>query len=142
MANLGLGRILGEVEALADWTKRRVRGDRGRGPFRIVPYRGHGTEQTFRLRGRVLEGKPIPPASTEDSAWRNLVHTLRRIDSDEVPAARVRAVVGDLTHELLADDEGYFEMRFDLEHPIPSDEIWRPVELELLDPSPESGPLP
>ena len=88
--------LVGEAESAVDWLRYRRREP---GPFRIVPYRGHGTTDTLYVRGRVLEGKPIPPASEHDSAWRNLAHTLRRLESDEVPAARVRACAGDATVE-------------------------------------------
>jgi phosphatidate phosphatase APP1 len=128
------GRVLGEVGAMADWARDRVRGQRGAGPFRVVVYRGHGTDRVLHLRGRVLEGPAIPAATAEDSAWRNFVHTIRRIDSDEVPAARVRARAGDATIDVLADDEGYFEVSLAPPPAYHPEEIWRPVVLEILDP--------
>jgi phosphatidate phosphatase APP1 len=134
-----VARMLGEVEAIVDWARDRVRGERGQGPFRIVPYRGHGTPRLLHLRGRVLEGEPIPSARLEDSTWRNLLHTLRRMESDEVPAARVRARLGSRAWEALADDEGYFDLRLEPGEPLPDGGVWHPVELELLDPLNEDG---
>jgi phosphatidate phosphatase APP1 len=134
-----IARAFAEVDAIVDWTVARVRGERGRGPFRILPYRGHGTGDRLRIRGRVLEGTAIPAASAEDSAWRNLVHTVRRIESDEVPAARVRARAGGTIVDVLADDEGYFDVEVEPTTGHDTAEIWRPVELELLDPLDEEG---
>ncbi len=129
----GVLRVLSEVEAVVDWVRYRALRRGGGGPFRIVPYRGHGTRDRLVIRGRVLEGEPIPSASEHDSAWRNLLHTLRRIESDEVPAARLRARIGSREWETVADDEGYFE--FDLEVSLPAaGPVWHPVEMELLDP--------
>lgn len=129
-------RLIGEVESTVDWLRYRRRPS---GPFRIVPYRGHGTGQTLYVRGRVLQGKPIPPASEDDSAWRNLANTVRRLESDEVPAARVRARAGDVVAEAVADEEGYFEFELDTETFTRDREVWRSVELDLLDPLEEDG---
>jgi phosphatidate phosphatase APP1 len=124
-------RLLGELDSAADWLRYRRRSN---GPFRIVPYRGHGTTETLRVRGRVLQGKPIPPATDKDSAWRNLGNTIRRLETDEVPAARVRARVGEATAEVVADEEGYFEFALDAHTFTGGREVWRAVKLELLDP--------
>ena len=132
----GLTRAVREVEAIVDWVQYRKR---GMGPYRIVPYRGHGTPERFHLKGRVLQGEPIPPASTFDTPLRNMLHTLRRLESDEVPAARVRARVGEHTQEVLTNDEGYFELSLSADVPATECEVWRPIELELLDPV-EEGP--
>jgi phosphatidate phosphatase APP1 len=115
-----------------------VRGPRT-GPLRIVPYRGHGTREMLYLKGRVLRGAPIPAASARDSAWRNFVNTLRRLESDEVPAARVRARIGDTTADTLTDDEGYFDFELPAITPLEDREVWRAIELELLDPVGEEG---
>jgi phosphatidate phosphatase APP1 len=129
-----VARIFGEVDAIVDWARDRVRGERGQGPFRIVPYRGHGTGERLRIRGRILEGRPLPAASAQDSAWRNFLHTIRRIESDEVPVAKIRARAGGSIVDVLADDEGYFDVELEPATGKHTQEIWRPVELELLDP--------
>lgn len=129
-------RLIGEVESAVDWVRYRRR---SAGPFRIVPYRGHGTTETLYVRGRVLQGKPIPPASEDDSAWRNLAHTVRRLESDEVPAARVRARAGEATAEAVADEEGYFEFELDARTFTGGREVWRSVKLDLLEPLDEEG---
>lgn len=129
-------RILGEVDSAFDWMRYRRRGG---GPYRIVPYRGHGTTETLYVRGRVLQGKPIPPASEDDSAWRNLANTIRRLESDEVPAARVRARAGEASAEVVADEEGYFEFELDAHTFTRGREVWRSVQLQLLDPLDEDG---
>jgi phosphatidate phosphatase APP1 len=131
-----LTRLISEVESAVDWVRFRHRRD---GPFRIVPYRGHGTTDTLYVRGRVLEGKAIPPASEHDSAWRNLANTVRRLETDEVPAARVRVLAGEATMETVADEEGYFEFALDAHTFTGGREVWRAVDLELLDPVAKDG---
>lgn len=130
-------RVLGELESAIDWMRYRRRGS---GPYRIVPYRGHGTHDTLFVRGRVLQGNPIPPASEHDSAWRNLANTIRRLETDEVPAARVRARAGEASLEVVADEEGYFELQLDAHTFTAGREVWRTVNLELLEPLAEDQP--
>ena len=79
------------------------------------------------MRGRVLEDEGFTPAGDADSRWRNLIRFWKRLESDEVPGARLRA--GDA--EALTDREGYF--RLELEGSFP--EGWNEVELELLKPA-------
>ena len=56
----------------------------------------------------------------------------RRFASDEVAGARVRASFEGLHVETTADEEGYFEVRFQLEEPLDGPGGWRQVGLELL----------
>lgn len=133
-----LNRALGEAEAAFDWLKHRRRRHRQQGCYHIQPYRGHGTAETLYISGRVFEGSPVPAARADDAYLRNLWHTTRRLGSDEVPAARVRATTSGVSRTVLADDEGFFELFL----PVRTDtgeaggEIWREIEIELLDPPP------
>lgn len=96
----------------------------------IQPYRGHGTSRELRISGRVLEEKTIPLPEATDTAIRNFRSMLKRFLSAEVPGARVRARVGAAERVVVADDEGFFEVRVELEsNPATT---WQPVSLELL----------
>jgi phosphatidate phosphatase APP1 len=111
-------------------------------PFEILPYRGHGTPHELFLKGRVLEERGITTSGQYDTVWDNLRNMARRFASDEVPGARVRASFGRLTVEAVADEEGFFDVRFELPEPITDPAGWHPVELELLHPgSPGGGPV-
>jgi phosphatidate phosphatase APP1 len=131
-----LRRLIGESEAMFDWAKYRLRRRRDPGQYHIQPYRGHGTPERLFVSGRVFEGSPVPPARHDDASFRNLWHTLRRLASDEVPAARVRATVDGTSVTVLTDDEGYFEAELPALTNPGIGEAWRMVELELLDPRP------
>ena len=81
------------------------------------------------MRGRVLDTPTLVEATPEDSAWRNLLGALARLESDEVPGAVVRVRAGEVERDVIADEEGYFEARF----PTPAGEgLWRPVEATLV----------
>jgi len=111
-------------------------------PFEILPYRGHGTSHELFLRGRVLEERGITRSGQHDNPWANLRNMARRFASDEVPLARVRASLGDLRLDTVADEEGFFEVSLELSEPLTGPTRWHPVELELLHPgSPGGGPV-
>jgi phosphatidate phosphatase APP1 len=111
-------------------------------PFEILPYRGHGTPRELFLKGRVLEERGITRSGQYTTAWGNLRNMARRFASDEVPHARVRASFGNLRAETVADEEGFFEVRFGLPAPLTGATRWHPVGLELLHPgSPGGGPV-
>lgn len=77
-------------------------------PIHLQPYLGYGTDETFYLRGRVLEGAKLKPAADDDSLWENLAATYRRFESDEVPLVPVQIRVGERVKEVVTDNEGYF----------------------------------
>lgn len=106
---------------------------RERDPYQVIGYRGYGTAQRGLVLGRVLEAPGIGAPDAAHSRWRNLLATLKRLESDPLPFARVRAHVAHAAahaHELEADDEGF--VRAWIATPLPDDAAgWQPVELEL-----------
>lgn len=103
--------------------------------MRIETYLGWGTADALVLRGRVLRGKPLPPALPTDSRWTNLKNAWQRFETDEVPAARVRAFRGSDSTAATADEEGFWEIRFPRSSAADGG-IWEEIEVELLEPRP------
>lgn len=108
---------------------------RGAGPDTtyVVGYRGYGTPAEVFVSGRVLSGQPLGPATEQDPWWRNLANTYRRMESDEIPGARVRVRLGDATREAISGDEGYFRAWITPTAPLSPERLWHPVHLELLE---------
>lgn len=102
---------------------------RFRGPVIILPYDGFGVASRLALCGRVLEDEGFRPAADADRAWRNLVAMYKRLESDEVPYARVRARYGKAETEVVADREGYFSV--ELRPDKPARPGWHEISLEL-----------
>ena len=100
---------------------------RARDPVIILPYRGYGNARRLVLPGRVLEDEGFRAARAGERRWRNLAAFIKRLESDEVPFARLRARYGGTEHELRADREGYF--RLELEARCAPG--WHTVELAL-----------
>ncbi len=109
------------------------------GPVEILPYRGYGTRDALFLKGRVLEMVGTAPPSAGDSRRRNLRNMTRRFRSSEIPHARVRASHDGHELEAVADEEGFFDLCFELEEPLKGGTGWHPVEIELLWPRTEEG---
>ena len=108
-------------------------------PVTVAAYRGyvagHGAPPRALVLGRVARHDVLPPADADRARWRNLLDALRRIDSNPVPHARVRARVGDAAHAaadrvLEADDEGFVHAWLPLATPLAPGR-WHPVTLAV-----------
>jgi phosphatidate phosphatase APP1 len=106
---------------------------RWRDPVIVLPYLGYGTAQALTVCGRVLEDEGFLPAADADTRWRNLVRFYKRLESDEVPGARLRARFLGVEAEATTDGQGYFRLSLD-----PGGRLgpgpWQDVELSLLHP--------
>lgn len=110
---------------------------RRRDPVVILPYLGYGTAEKLVLRGRVLQDEGFRPTRDTERRWRNLVEFVKRMESDEVPGARLRATFGERSVETVTDGEGYFAV--ELASPGAA-AGWHDVQLQLLDlPASEVG---
>src|SRR5215210_5535270 len=96
-------------------------------PFEILPYRGHGTPHELFLKGRVLEESGVTRSGRDDTMWKNMLNMARRFASDEVAGARVRATFEGLQVEATADQEGFFQVRFQLPEPLEGPTGWHGV---------------
>ena len=99
----------------------------------IVPYLGYGTAERLALEGRVLDDAMVPAAQEGDRRWRNLVRFYRRLESDEVPGARLRATIGGASTEATTDAEGYFRVEL-RPGKLDAGKTWHDIELDLLHP--------
>ncbi len=103
-------------------------------PVMIVPYRGYGNEQSVTLMGRVLEDTGLVKPAEEDSIWKNMVASFKRMASREIPFVRVQAVFHEHAQTVETDEEGYFSVTL----PVDAAQLepataWYPVQLRLLD---------
>jgi phosphatidate phosphatase APP1 len=123
------GAVEGWIDRLRFGIRRRTR---RLSPIEILPYRGYGTRDALFLKGRVLEMVRLEPSSAGDSRRDNLRNMARRFLSSEIPHARVRATYRGHEIEATSDEEGFFDLRFELAQPLEDDTVWHPVEIELV----------
>lgn len=110
--------------------------------IKIQTYRGYGTPERFYLKGRVLEDKNIPEAEENDRLWENILNMYKRMESDEIPHARLKVTFQDHVQEITADEEGMFEAWVTPTAPVDTTTLWQYVDVELLDPQPNEQALP
>ena len=77
-------------------------------PIRIEAYRGYAGAERALVMARILDNPPLARAGRTDSAWKNLLSMLRRLETDELPHARVEIEFPDgAVHQAMADEEGH-----------------------------------
>ncbi|WP_207496047.1 App1 family protein [Aridibaculum aurantiacum] len=101
-------------------------------PVQIVPYRTYGTADRVYIKGRVLEDKKIASADDKDTVWNNLLNMYKRFESDEVPDAKLKAILPGEEYEVTTDKEGYFVLNIHPKTSIINEDLWHPITVELL----------
>jgi phosphatidate phosphatase APP1 len=96
---------------------------RRRDPVIILPYAGYGTARRAMVCGRVLEDEGFIAPGGPERRWRNLAEFFKRLESDEVPHAKLTVSGRPVT----ADREGYF--RLELRGRFAAG--WNDIEIEL-----------
>ena len=134
-----------ELRELAASVASRVREGAGalerlvdRDPYHIAAYRGYGSRERVLVLARVLQDEGLAAPDARHHKARNLLAMLKRLESDPLPFARVRALLPGGDRELVADDEGFIREWLDLE-PAAGPDAWASVRLELLHPD-QRGP--
>lgn len=100
-------------------------------PVQILVFRSFGTPDALHLRGRVIEKKGVEGTTEKSSTWQNVLNTLHRVESTEIPGARIRAHLQGRTWDTTSDQEGYFVLTIG-----PAEALapgWHEVALELVD---------
>ncbi|MDB5840735.1 MAG: hypothetical protein JWQ23_2687 [Herminiimonas sp.] len=108
------------------------------GPVMILPYLGFGNPERLLISGRVLKDEGFAVPSENERGWRNFIELYKRLSSDEVPGARIRAEFQGSVQEFVTDRDGYFNAEIKPARPLES-AGWQSVTLELVDPRPPAG---
>ena len=102
---------------------------------RIVPYRGYGNEHEVFIRGMVIEDKGLSKPMDKHRFWHNLLATIKRFSSDEIPGVMVKAELLGIELTVETDDLGFFDFHFRFDHKaeVLLSKEWHIVHFELLD---------
>jgi phosphatidate phosphatase APP1 len=102
------------------------------GDLRLVGYLSHGTQRYLHIKGRLIEAKGEGGDLGEDrSLLRNVLTTIRRMNSDEMPGALLSARFLGRSYDVYTDNEGYFQLNLYPDDPL--EEGWNDVEIELVE---------
>ncbi len=103
----------------------------------IIPYRGYGNDARVVVMGRALRDPGLREVTDKDTVWQNLIESYKRMETDELPGARIRVTFKALSQEIVADEDGFFHATIDLGTPPNADAgYWHQVKLELVAPLP------
>jgi phosphatidate phosphatase APP1 len=106
----------------------------------IMPYRGYGNDARVMVMGRALRDPGLREVTDKDTVLKNLIESYKRIETDELPGARIRVTYQALTQEIVADNDGFFRAIIELgTPPAPDAGFWQEVKLELTEPLPATG---
>lgn len=129
-----LGRLVGRADDIVDEARARMRRLwPASGPFIVQTYASYGTRERVFVHGRVLEDEGFSVQGEADRTWRNLRELYKRLESDEVPYARVAVRLGETEHAASADREGYFRLELALDALIERSG-WQSAEVEFAAP--------
>jgi len=108
-------------------------------PLMIIPYRGYANSNRIYLRGRVLEDENIFKGKN-DNQIQNIINSIKRFESDEIPNADVRIICANQSFECQTDQEGYFVLDDNWTAPaMKVSNAWKKVKVELILPTKIDG---
>jgi phosphatidate phosphatase APP1 len=96
----------------------------------ILPYRGYANDHSFFVKGRVLEDEELLSGKSE-SQIRNIIDSLKRFETDELPDAAIKMDLEGRTLETKTDHEGYFIFNEQWDKSRTEAEQWIKVKFEL-----------
>jgi phosphatidate phosphatase APP1 len=99
----------------------------------ILSHDGYRNRDRLVLRGRVVESfnSDLPVNEATFSKIRNM---LRLYESDELPNAEVKIRIGEETHEVITDDEGYYSLILEgIDQNLPERDTWEEATVSTPD---------
>nr|WP_232365228.1 phosphatase domain-containing protein [Salinimonas marina] len=122
------------VERRLDRLKHKYKRWYGYAPVIVQPYITYGTTNELWIAGRLLEAKGVE-GSLESSRWKNLVHMLRRYQSDEIPFTDIHLTLGDQRRTVSTDADGYFHYQWKAPAAGSVKQPWTCLTLQAADPA-------
>ena len=109
---------------------------------KIVPFKGYGNETDVFIQGMVIEDKGLAKPKDKHRFWTNMLSTIKRFSSDEIPGVKVSATFLGESKTVETDELGYFSFHFQFENK--QDDLltkeWHSIHFELLDKIIENQP--
>ncbi|MFC4872951.1 phosphatase domain-containing protein [Negadavirga shengliensis] len=88
------------------------------GLVRMELFLAFGNEKEIFIKGRIVEAYRQSRPSENKNAFQNIIAAIRRYAGSSIPDVRVMLEYHHLRIEMVSDEEGIFEKRFDDPHPV------------------------
>jgi phosphatidate phosphatase APP1 len=102
---------------------------------KIQPYTGYGNETDVYINGMVIEDKGLSKPKDKHRFWTNILATIKRFSSDEIPGVRIEATFAGKKQIAETDEWGFFSFHFQWgkEHIDLILKEWQTIHFKLLD---------
>ena len=109
---------------------------------KILPYKGYGNNSDVYIQGMVIEDKGLTKPQDRQKFWKNVLATIKRFSSDEIPEVAVKAEFMGQTQTTKTDEMGYFSFHFHFNNHSEKllSKEWQTVHFELIDEIIENQP--
>ncbi|GGW97248.1 App1 family protein [Alteromonas halophila] len=121
------------LERRLDKLRHRFKRWYGYSPVIVQPYMTYGTQDALWVAGRLLEAKGVQ-GRIDDSRWKNLIHMLRRYQSDEIPFTDIVITLGNEERTVTTDADGYFHYQWKAPAIADIQRPWTRLTLRAADP--------
>jgi len=111
------------------------------GSLSLEAYHGHGTRETLFVRARVRRGGGVGEVGEEDSRWRNLFNTVRRVNRRRAPDVRVIASFQGTELQATSDRNGFVEFEMPVTQTLQGDCEWWEVDLRAFEEGKQDPPV-
>jgi phosphatidate phosphatase APP1 len=113
------------------------------GTPKILAYRGLGNDQHVYIRGMVIEDKGLAKPVDKQHVWANILATIKRFSSDQIPGVKVEAKFLGMSAIAETDELGFFSFYFSVKDISPTilKKDWQTVDFILLDEIVENQPV-
>jgi phosphatidate phosphatase APP1 len=88
------------------------------GLARMELFLAFGNEKEIFIKGRIVEAYRQSRPSENKNAFQNIIAAIRRYAGSSIPDVRIMLEYHHLRIEMVSDEEGIFEKRFDDPHPV------------------------
>ena len=79
---------------------------------KVIPYRGYGSGNKVFITGYLTEDKGLAKPENNHTAWENILATLKRYSSDEIPDAKLQLSFIGQKKEVVTGETGMFKAVF------------------------------
>jgi phosphatidate phosphatase APP1 len=101
--------------------------------LQIITYRSYGTVSRLYVTGRVVRDKGIRKSNETDTIWNNILSMYKRFETDEVPDALLAIHLDGEPRIVTTNREGYFQLNLSMDAPLMWNDMWKELEVELVD---------
>ncbi|WP_439880591.1 App1 family protein [Pontibacter sp. MBLB2868] len=100
-------------------------------PVNIMPFYGFASDNYVYLKGRVLEQEKLKDTADVEKLTEQWLNMWKRMESDEIPGAKLKAWFDGKELDIETDEEGYFDVEIHTDEKINFGNTGHKIQLQL-----------